>query len=204
LSEKLTLLLERINRKPESIQPMTEEDMEAQDARVQPLVQRLENRQYREDMLQYVKQAIKEITGELRFTSHAFTCEQCLMELCLDVERYGGNHSGIGWLDLNNELAFDSEEEVLGMYGYFAEADPDDPEDEEFIKVWKEMPLVSGYKIGSYWTGTSEDTVRFVKDRMKWAEKLLQIELRQARRYQRKLKKWNLNGLPPKEFIRKI
>ena len=194
-TSKLNLLLEKIQPKPEPIQPMTEEEMAQQDARVKPLVQRLENRQYKEYMLENTKQTIKGLRSDICFIKHVLNCNECLMLAQLDVERYCGTRS-LSWLNLNNNL------EEICNYDDFE--DFDNPVDVEFIRLWKEIPKVQDYRIGSYWTGTSEDTVRFIKDRLTWAEKMLQLELKAATRYQRKLKKWNLFGPSPSEYWRRI
>jgi hypothetical protein len=178
---------------------MTEEEMEAQDARVQPLVQRLENRSYKEEMLENTKQTIKGLRSDIRFIGHVLNCNECIMEASIDVERYWGGHGGMAWLDLNNNL-----EDLVEYNRYDAFEDFENPVDEEILRLWKEIPRVAAYRIGSYWSGTSPDTIRFIKDRLMWAEKLVRIELKKAKRYLRQLKMWNLNGPPPPEYWRTI
>jgi hypothetical protein len=118
------------------------------------------------------------------------------MEASIDVERYGGGHSGVACLDLINNF-----EEIFTDDDF---TDFGNPVSEEFIELWRQIPKVQDYRIGSYWTGTSEDTIRFIKDRLTWATKLLLMELKAVRRYYRLLLAWNLNGDPPEPFYRLI
>jgi len=105
------------------------------------------------------------------------------MELQLDIERYLGRQAP-WYLNLTDEAGFD--DEVW----------------ESLPEYYKDCPRVEKYKIGSYWTGCSEDTIRFIKDRFKWAEKVLKQEVRAVRRYLRALKKWDLESpLPPDSYI---
>ena len=190
------VLLERINRKTEPIQPMTEEEMKAQDAKTRLIINRVENRRYKEYTLNATLEMIKGIKADLRFNSHILSCEECLMMAQLDVERYWGTHGGVACLDLNNNF------EEIFENGDFT--DFGNPVSEEFMELWKEIPKVQDYRIGSYWTGVSEDTVRFIKDRLTWAKQLLLLELKAAREYYRLLLAWNLNGDPPEPFYRLI
>jgi len=111
---------------------------------------------------------IREIAGEIRFIKHVENCERCLIELQLDVERYGGSRS-IWYMDIRNE---------------------------EFTRQdwrYKDMPYPGDYKIGSYWTGSSEDTIRFIKDRLKWAEKIARKEIVAAVKYLKLIMSWDID-----------
>ena len=204
LSEKLMLLLEKIQPKTESVRPMTEEEMAAQDAKTCLIISRVENRYYREGMLVQTLEAIKGIKYDLRLYSHILSCGECQLEASIDVERYGGGHGGVACLDLINnfeEMIFgdDDDDDVSDDFMGFGS-----PVNEEFMELWRQIPKVQDYRIGSYWTGASEDTVRFIKDRLKWATKLLLMELKAVRQYYRLLLAWNLNGNPPEPFYRLI
>ena len=115
---------------------------------------------------------IKELAGEIKFIRHARNCERCLVELHLAVERYYGSQL-LWYLDLRNE-------EYLF-------------EDPRF----KDRPKIENYKIGSYWTGSSEDTIRFIKDRMNWAEEITIKQLRAAVTYYKILLNWDFDWAPP-------
>jgi hypothetical protein len=190
------VLLSRINRKPEPVRAMTEEEMAAQDAKTRLIINRVENRHYKEEMLAQTLEAIKGIKHDLRLYSHILSCGECQLEASIDVERYGGGHSGVACLDLINNF-----EEIFTDDDF---TDFGNPVSKEFIELWRQIPKVQDYSIGSYWTGTSEDTIRFIKDRLTWATKLLLMELKAVRRYYRLLLAWNLNGDPPEPFYRLI
>jgi len=42
--------------------------------------------------------------------------------------------------------------------------------------IEESAPKTNDYKIGSYWAGPSADTIRFIKDRLSWAKKILEQE----------------------------
>lgn len=109
------------------------------------------------------------------------------MELQLAIERYGGRN--LPWyLDLTNE--------------YWDDEDEDWSEENGLPEYYKDCPRVKNYEIGSYWSGASEDTIRFIKDRLKWAEKIVEKEVNVIRRYLRALRKWDLQSpLPPDSYI---
>jgi len=100
----------------------------------------------------------------------------------LDVERYGGR--SCPWY-LNIQDEYWDEEDGLELPEYY-----------------RDCPRPTNYKIGSYWTGASDDTIRFIKDRLKWAQKVLETEVKVVRKYINALKKWDLESpLPPDSYI---
>ncbi len=109
-----------------------------------------------------------------------------MAELQIDVERYGGSRSGLWFLDITNEVGIGDDEEFW----------------ETMPEYFKSMPRVNDYRIGSYWNGASEDTVRFIKDRLEWARKNIVKEVRTISNYLRALKNWDLKSeLPPNSFF---
>ena len=120
------------------------------------LLGRMDNRAWREQTLILTVEYIKESAQELLFIRHLRSCEECRLIAQLDVERYAGSRS-IWFLDLQNDVGQDWDEEMYAEY----------PE-------LKDCPRVYDYRIGSYWTGSSPDTLRFIDDRMKWADKVIE------------------------------
>jgi hypothetical protein len=86
------------------------------------------------------------LMAELSQIVHFLECSYCQVELQMDIERYWGRHCPF-YLDLNNE---------------------DDIEDS--------APKARDYKFGSYWSGPSDDTIRFIIDRLKWAKGIIEEE----------------------------
>jgi hypothetical protein len=129
-----------------------------------------------------------------------------MIELMLDVERYGGSHSGISSLDLTNndllELYVDEEEEDDIEMDLGASIDP------ELFKLWRQIPRADSYRIGNYWLQlageTNFETEKFIRDRLEWHRKILLFQLRQAREYYRMLLKWNVDEDPPLPYTRVI
>jgi hypothetical protein len=64
------------------------------------LLNRMETRQWVEENLSATTETLKEIKSGLKFIKHTRNCGECLAELQMDVERYGGSHCGFWWLDL--------------------------------------------------------------------------------------------------------
>ena len=92
----------------------------------------------------------------------------CMAEVRLGIERYGG--SRLPWfLDIINKEYYQEDPRLQGM------------------------PQVCDYQIGSYWTGDSDDTVRFIKDRMAWAEEHLRWELKAAKDYYHLVEDWDFD-----------
>jgi hypothetical protein len=204
---KIAFLLERIQPKAESeLKPMSEERMAEQDAKVLLIVRRVENRQLIEEAKEWTLETVKSIKLDLKLINHVLKCKQCMVELMLDVERYGGSHSGISSLDLTNndllELYVDEEEEEEIKMDLGASIDP------ELFKLWRQIPRADSYRIGNYWLQlageTNFETEKFIRDRLEWHRKILLFQLRQAREYYRMLLKWNVDEDPPLPYTRVI
>jgi hypothetical protein len=204
---KIALLLERIQPNAESeLKPMSEERMAEQDAKVMLIVRRVENRQLIEEAKVGTLETVKSIKLDLKLINHVLKCKQCMVELMLDVERYGGSHSGISSLDLTNndclELYVDEEEEDD------IEMDLGASIDRELFKLWHQIPRADNYRIGNYWLQlageTNFETEKFIRDRLEWHKKILLYQLKQAREYYRMLLKWNVDEDPPLPYTRVI
>lgn len=111
-------------------------------------------------------EAIHFLRREVKFIEHLPHCRICKIELQLDVERYNGNHS-TWYLGLENSE-------------YIEEQYPDCPKEEN-------------YKIGSYWTGSSDETVRFILERAKWAYKIMGKQILTARQMLKLVRTWNFS-----------
>jgi len=180
---ELQLLLEKINSKPklENLENSPEPSAELLN-----LMTRVENRQWLAEEIPATKERLKEQLNDLKFIVHALKCDQCLTEFQLDVERYLGSHSGMWYLDLTNEVEFDDDEEFW----------------ENVPEYYKSMPQAKDYHIGNYWSGMSDDTIRFIKDRLTWAQKTMRQDVRVIRKYLRALKNWDLKtDLPPDSYL---
>ena len=115
---------------------------------------------------------IRELASEIKWIKHVETCGTCLIEVQFNVERYWG--SRLPWyLNLVNDVNELTEDFVL-----------------------KGCPKVEDYRIGSYWRGSSEDTIRFIKDRMTWAEEITRKQLVAAVAYLKLLMSWNFDWEP--------
>ena len=144
----------------------------------------MEYRRWNIAEINYILNVIAEMAGLIKWIRHVQNCDghdgcHCMLEIVLSIERYMG--SRLPWfLDLVNDITMMLEFE-----------DEDDfPEELEQIR---ECPHTRDYKIGSYWTGTSPDTIRFIKDRMSWAEKIILKQIRNACKYLRLLIAWDLD-----------
>jgi hypothetical protein len=203
---KIALLLERIQPKEPEMKPMSEERMAEQDAKVMLIVRRVENRQLIEEAKEWTLETVKSIKQDLKLINHVLKCKNCMFELLLDVERYGGSHSGISSLDLTNndclELYVDEDEEKEIEMDIGASIDP------ELFQLWRQIPLAENYRIGNYWLQlageTNFETEKFIRDRLEWHRKILLYQLRQAREYYRMLLKWNVDEDPPLPYTRVI
>ena len=154
---------------PPTIKPITKPVEASQD--LTALLDLVEMRRWKQQTEAGMRGLIEELNQQLKFIAHIKKCGNCLIELELDVERYGGRR-GPWYLDLVNDPS--SMEE-------FYEENPHT----------KGIPRIYDYKIGSYWTGTSEDTVRFIKDRMVWARQVIRRELKAATKYLEILGSWD-------------
>jgi len=178
LSEELNLLLQHIHP---TVEPQPAEPAEPSE-NLLLLMRRVENRRWLQEELAKTEERLKETKEELKFIRHALKCRQCQMEIQLDIERYGGRMCP-WYLNIQDE--------------YWDLIDED-----EMPEYLKDCPRPYNYKIGSYWTGTSDDTIRFIKDRLHWAEKIMKREVKTIRKYLRALKKWDLESpLPPDSII---
>ena len=171
-------LLKRIQ--PPEPEPITEPTEPSRE--LMYLVGRVEARHWQTEEIERVKKTIADLKNDLKFIKHAVTCERCLLELQLSVERYGGSRGLLWWLDLANETPMWDEEF-------------------EISEPWKSAPRPYNYQIGSYWTGSSDDTIRFIKDRITWAEKVAKKEIRVSTKYLHALKRWDLESELPPESI---
>jgi len=145
------------------------------------LLGRMEARQWREEQLARTLEYLKESADEVKFIRHLRTCRECQLEATISIERYGGR--GLPWFfDLNNFDCF-----------------LDEAEDPRFT----DCPRIQNYRIGSYWDKpvdrNKNETMKFINDRINWAEKYNLEQIWIASDYYKLLKEWNLNGEPPLE-----
>jgi hypothetical protein len=137
------------------------------------LVDRVQTRASIEEYKIVLKDRLETLNGELRAMKHVGKCRQCLLELQLDVERYLGMRI-FWWLNLSDDVG----EEM------------------------KECPQVENYRIGSYWSGSSDDTIRFIKDRMAWAWNVTLQEIRLTGKARSLLEHWDYSR--SRQFQRKF
>lgn len=144
------------------------------------LVGRMAAREWRDDQLVQTIEYLKESANEIKFIQHLRTCRECRLEAELSIERYGGR--GLPWFfDLIND-PYEA--------GFFQDGDED---------PYPGRPHTEDYKIGSYWTGSSQDTLRFIDDRSKWAENIIRQQIMMAVQFYKQLRNWDLNGEAPTE-----
>lgn len=148
------------------------------------LVKRMELRRWKQQEIQETTELIKELVGEVKWIQHVKNCNgkgcYCHLELQMNIERYWGR--SLPWyLNLVNDITM-----LLEC---------DDPEEfpEEYEPILKGCPYPGDYEIGSYWTGASPDTIRFIIDRVKWAEKILLKQIRNACKYLKLLIAYDLD-----------
>ena len=141
------------------------------------LLKRVEDRKWKEATEAETTLQLETLRDQLAFIKHARTCEQCMAELQIDVERYCGSR-GSWYLNLMNEMGF-----------------PEIYEDED--SIYRDCPRPQDYRIGSY-GASSDDTVRFIRDRLTWAEGVMKKEVKAADAFLEALKDWDLESpLPP-------
>jgi hypothetical protein len=164
----LEALLKRIDKTPKysDLPPKPSRDLDA-------LLGRVENRRWKEAMIQETLERLERLQDELEILEHVKGCKDCQVEATLDVERYLGGHSGLWYIELTN--------------GDFL------PE------LYKDCPAVENYKIGSYWSGSSEDTVRFILDRIAWAEPKIKTEIETVVDFFVALEDWDLKSQLPED-----
>ena len=149
------------------------------------LLKRMRTRRWKQETETELKAFIEQTKSEMAFIRHVGKCGNCLFELQMNIERYWGR--GCPWfLDVHDEI---------GLPDEFLEFD------DEYNPHLKGMPLVRDYQIGSYWTGPSDDTIRFIKDRLSWAEKKLKKDLGFAAKALTILEGWDFNLHTPQQEI---
>jgi len=182
LTSELNVLIKRIQ--PQTVKPTEEPPEPSKDMFI--LLQRIENRKWRDSQLMEILARLVELKSELNFIDYALSHEEVLFELSIDITRYDGTHSGLWYLDLQNEM---------GFYPEIYEEDP----------LYKTAPRIDKYHWGSYWEGENHDeAVRFIKDRMKWAKPLMQREAEALVDYYVILENWDLMSpipSPPEHFL---
>jgi len=139
------------------------------------LLNRMEDRRWQQETLEDAVQFIRECACEIKFILHLRQCGRCKLEVTLSIERYGGRD--LPWfLDLINDVNELSE----------------DP-------LYEGCPRVQAYRIGSYWDKSTDhnETLKFINDRITWAEKIIRQQILQAVRFYRRVKNWNLNESRP-------
>ena len=108
-----------------------------------------------------LKLQIEDLKVELGRIAHYLTCEECVLGLILDVERYGGSHCP-WYLDLIDDDA--------GEEGY------------------ESCPDSNDFKIGSYWNQPDDKTTKeFIVAWLMWAQKKISEELTEAQNLLRDL-----------------
>ena len=171
MSNPLQVLLERITPVTEPLQ----EPKEPSRAQMR-LITRVQRRQCQEYAIPITEERLEEAKNELKMIEHIFNCSECLIELQLSVERYLGRR-GPWYID----KGVDFDDEIWG----------------ERPSYYKDCPRATDYELG--WYGhSSEDTICFIKDRLKWAQKLYEQEVQVIQPHLEALKEWDLESpLPP-------
>ena len=172
-------LLERIS-KP-TVLPATYEPPETSNA-LRSLWSQIETLQWQKSMLEQIEGEIWSLDAEIGDYEHYKNCKECLIELQLSVERYGGTR---GPYFLNYQM---EEQRYL-----FEEAGDPDP--------YPGCPKAEDYEIG-YYGHSSKDTVRFIKDRLAWAIKFTEKRFKAACKLVSILENWSATrGIPEVSWI---
>ena len=184
------------------------------------LLQRMELRKWRESEIVETTLLIKEYVGETKWIHHMRNCKShCMLELALEVQRYGGRCCP-WYLDLNNNVQemIDWEDEdfeepcLTKQQAKYLDAEEKSfntlAERPQIFKTYlQSCPRVQDYQIGNYWVGANlpsnkqrayfkkshTETIRFIKDRMSWAEKIISKQIRNACKYLKLVIRWDLN-----------
>ncbi len=172
MSKELNVLLERIE-KTENMKAI--EGPVPVSAELSALLNRTGNRKWQEVELLRTLYHLQELQFEIEVIKHVRKCEQCQVELQLSVERYRGSR-GPWWINLQNEIGF--------------------PEIYEEEGIYKTCPKPQNYQIG-YYGHSSQDTIRFIMDRMAWAEKIIRADVEILVDYYFALEEWDLESSPP-------
>jgi len=169
MSSNLMILLKRVNAKGE-VKPVEKPPVSPY---LRALVDRLEAVEWRRGMLQKTLERLCELSEELELCRHIQKCQNCQFELAIDVIRYGGNHSGVWYVGILDG-------DIL-------------PE------VFPGCPKAEDYDMGSYWTGENHaEAIRFIVDRAKWAEPIIEEELYTLIEFYLALENWDYKSeLPP-------
>jgi len=170
-------LLGRISTKP-TVLPATYEPPKTSNS-LKSLWSQVETRQWQKSMLEQIEGEILDLYAEMREYYHYINCEECLIELQLSVERYLGTRGP--WC-----INYQIEECIPEFY-------PDCPKAED-------------YEIGYYsYSGedtSSEDTIRFIKDRLTWAIKFTDKRFEAAFKLVPILENWSVSrGIPEVSWI---
>lgn len=140
------------------------------------LLNRVNNRRWKKAELLRTLSILQMLQADIWLINHVRKCRQCQLELQLSVERYMGTR-GPWYINLQNEIGF--------------------PEIYEEEGIYKTCPRPDNYKIGSYWGGSSEDTIRFIMDRMAWAEKIIKTDAEILVDYYVDLEEWDVETEAP-------
>lgn len=100
-----------------------------------------------------LKADIENLKKDLEEIQHLQSCQQCRILLILDIERYGGRRSP-WYLNLINDVSTNTGFDFEGC------------------------PKPKDYEIGSYWKSNSPGTWKFIRDRLQWALRFAQTELK--------------------------
>lgn len=183
LSE-LQMLLKRIKRQPRFMQATNKPPPKSEN--LQFLMGTVQARQWRKNILEELNFVIMQFDAEVSEAEHILECKECLLVVKCGVERYLGTR-GPWWVDISNEIAVPDE----------------DWEDEEwsaeFDRAFPGLPKAKDYEIGWY-RHESEDTVRFIKDRAKWAAERAEKLFKAACRLARWLENYDVRKGIPKVF----
>lgn len=173
MSKELNVLLERI-QKPENMKAV--EEAVPVSAELSSLLNRVNNRKWQEVELLRTLHNLQELQQEIEVIKHVRKCKQCQVELQISVERYWGTR-GPWWINLQNEIGF--------------------PEIYEEEGIYKTCPRPQNYKIGSWSSRSSNDTIRFIMDRMAWAEKIIKADAETLVDYYIAFEDWDLESPVP-------
>ena len=172
-SKELAVLLKRI-QPPSEVKPV--EEAPPMSAELSALLTRVDNRKWKNVELVRTLHNLQALQQDIDLIKHVRKCGQCQIELQLSIERYAGSR-GPWYLNLQNEIGW--------------------PEIYEEEGIYKDCPRPQNYKIGSYWSGSSEDTIRFIKDRLTWAEKIIDEDIAALIDYYLLMEEWDLESPAP-------
>ena len=168
---ELRVLLQRI-QKPEP-KPIMEPVPTSPE--LSKLLNRVNNQKWKEAELLATLSILQTLQADIQLIDHVRTCKLCQAELQISVERYWGTR-GPWWINLEGEIGF--------------------PEIYEEEGIYKTCPKPQNYEIGCY-SHSSEDTMRFIMDRMAWAEKIIKADAEILVDYYGALEEWDLETQVP-------